>query len=103
MNLGLMMMGTGQCGWSEHAQDQVTGWAEQNRDRPPKRWEGQEVYGSDRRAEVSETSGGGGWNQVHAGAGTSVLRNTNSNSAIAPQRARAQSGGRAPFEDFESV
>jgi len=46
---------------SDHALGQVTGgqnalW--HNRVRPPKRWEGQEVSGSDRRAEVSETSGG---------------------------------------------
>lgn len=27
----------------------------ENRVRPPKRWEGQEVSGSDRRAKVSET------------------------------------------------
>ena len=52
----------------------------ENRDRPPKRWEGQEVYGSDRRAEASGniSKWRGGWNQVHAGAGTSALRNENS-------------------------
>jgi len=46
---------------SDHQLGQVmghggkSGGKSENRARPPKRWEGQEVSGSDRRAEVSET------------------------------------------------